>query len=37
MSISSFLASDLVPLRSRGVVSGIGNICYGCALSIDST
>ena len=29
MSISSFLASDLVPLRSRGVVQGLGNICYG--------
>ncbi|KAK7749507.1 hypothetical protein SLS53_000082 [Cytospora paraplurivora] len=29
MSISTFLASDLVPLRNRGVVQGIGNICYG--------
>lgn len=29
MSISTFLASDLVPLRSRGVAQGIGNVCYG--------
>lgn len=29
MSISTFLASDLIPLRKRGIVQGIGNICYG--------
>lgn len=29
MSISTFLASDLVPLRKRGVIQGLGNICYG--------
>ncbi|KAL1868280.1 hypothetical protein Daus18300_006004 [Diaporthe australafricana] len=29
MSISTFLASDLVPLRKRGIIQGIGNICYG--------
>ncbi|KAH0498073.1 hypothetical protein TgHK011_005350 [Trichoderma gracile] len=29
MSISTFLGSDLIPLRSRGVAQGIGNICYG--------
>jgi len=29
MSISTFLASDLVPLRKRGIVQGIGNIAYG--------
>ncbi|KAL6878972.1 MFS general substrate transporter [Trichoderma novae-zelandiae] len=29
MSISTFLGSDLIPLRSRGVVQGVGNICYG--------
>ena len=29
MSISTFLASDLIPLRQRGVVQGVGNICYG--------
>ncbi|KAG5992084.1 hypothetical protein E4U54_003745, partial [Claviceps lovelessii] len=29
MSISTFVGSDLVPLRSRGIVQGMGNICYG--------
>ncbi|KAI0600484.1 major facilitator superfamily domain-containing protein [Biscogniauxia sp. FL1348] len=29
MSISTFLGTDLIPLRNRGVVQGIGNICYG--------
>lgn len=29
MSISTFLASDLVPLRKRGIVQGLGNIAYG--------
>lgn len=29
MSISTFLGSDLVPLRKRGVYQGIGNIAYG--------
>lgn len=29
MSISTFLASDLVPLRKRGVIQGLGNICFG--------
>lgn len=29
MSIPTFLGSDLVPLRKRGVVHGIGNLCYG--------
>ncbi|KAG5981642.1 hypothetical protein E4U55_002727 [Claviceps digitariae] len=29
MSISTFVGSDLVPLRKRGIVQGIGNICYG--------
>ncbi|CAK7220078.1 hypothetical protein SBRCBS47491_004067 [Sporothrix bragantina] len=29
MAISTFLGSDLVPLRRRGVVQGIGNIAYG--------
>lgn len=27
--ISTFVTSDLVPLRKRGVWQGIGNICYG--------
>ncbi|KAJ8118869.1 hypothetical protein ONZ43_g3908 [Nemania bipapillata] len=25
----TFLGTDLVPLRNRGVVQGVGNICYG--------
>jgi MFS family permease len=29
MSITTFLASDLVPLKKRGVVQGVGNIAYG--------
>ncbi|KAK5663104.1 hypothetical protein OQA88_6520 [Cercophora sp. LCS_1] len=29
MSISTFLGSDLVPLRKRGIYQGIGNISYG--------
>jgi MFS family permease len=28
-AISTFVASDLIPLRRRGVVQGIGNICFG--------
>ena len=35
MSISTFLASDLVPLRRRGVVQGIGNIAYGYGFSFS--
>lgn len=29
MAISTFVGSDLVPLRKRGLIQGIGNICYG--------
>jgi MFS family permease len=29
MAIATFVASDLVPLRKRGTVQGIGNICFG--------
>ncbi|KAJ8128854.1 hypothetical protein O1611_g4782 [Lasiodiplodia mahajangana] len=29
MTISTFLGTDLVPLRNRGIVQGVGNICYG--------
>ncbi|KAL4885655.1 major facilitator superfamily domain-containing protein [Aspergillus karnatakaensis] len=29
LAISTFITSDLVPLRKRGVWQGIGNICYG--------
>lgn len=28
-AISTFVASDLVPLRKRGLWQGFGNICYG--------
>lgn len=28
-SISTFVASDLVPLRRRGLIQGYGNLCYG--------
>lgn len=33
MSITTFLASDLVPLRRRGVIQGVGNIAYGYGVS----
>ncbi|KAM3067327.1 hypothetical protein ACMFMG_005314 [Clarireedia jacksonii] len=29
MAISTFVGSDLVPLRKRGLIQGIGNVCYG--------
>lgn len=29
MSIATFLGSDLVPLRKRGVVQGVLNLCFG--------
>ncbi|KAK8066326.1 hypothetical protein PG997_013073 [Apiospora hydei] len=29
MTISTFLATDLVPLRKRGIIQGAGNIAYG--------
>ncbi|PKY03034.1 MFS multidrug transporter [Aspergillus campestris IBT 28561] len=29
LAISTFVTSDLVPLRQRGVWQGVGNICYG--------
>ncbi|KAL5000127.1 major facilitator superfamily domain-containing protein [Aspergillus recurvatus] len=28
-AISTFVASDLIPLRKRGVWQGVGNICFG--------
>jgi EmrB/QacA subfamily drug resistance transporter len=28
-SISTFIGSDLIPLRKRGVWQGLGNVCYG--------
>jgi MFS family permease len=29
MAISTFVASDLVPLRKRGIIQGVGNVCFG--------
>ncbi|KAI0194102.1 major facilitator superfamily transporter [Xylaria flabelliformis] len=29
MTITTFLCTDLVPLRNRGIIQGVGNICYG--------
>lgn len=29
MAISTFVASDLVPLRKRGLIQGVGNVCFG--------
>jgi MFS family permease len=29
MAISTFIGSDLVPLRKRGLIQGLGNVCYG--------
>jgi MFS family permease len=34
MSIATFLASDLVPLRKRGLIQGIANLAYGCGLML---
>lgn len=33
-AISTFVTSDLVPLRRRGVWQGIGNICYGTGMGL---
>ncbi|KAF7718295.1 MFS-type transporter [Penicillium ucsense] len=33
-AISTFVTSDLVPLRKRGVWQGIGNICYGAGMGL---
>jgi MFS family permease len=29
MAISTFVGSDLVPLRKRGLIQGVGNVCFG--------
>lgn len=29
MAIATFVGSDLVPLRKRGMIQGIGNVCFG--------
>jgi MFS family permease len=34
MAISTFVASDLVPLRKRGVIQGVGNLCYGAGAGV---
>lgn len=34
MSISTFVTSDLVPLRKRGLYQGVGNICFGLGASL---
>lgn len=33
-SITSFIESDLVPLRKRALIEGIGNIAYGATLAL---
>lgn len=33
-TISTFITSDLVPLRKRGVWQGVGNICYGTGMGL---
>ena len=33
-AISTFVASDLVPLRKRGVWQGFGNVCYGVGAGV---
>ena len=33
-AIATFIASDLVPLRKRGVWQGMGNICYGVGAGV---
>ncbi|OQD73908.1 hypothetical protein PENDEC_c013G05835 [Penicillium decumbens] len=33
-AISTFVTSDLVPLRTRGIWQGIGNICYGAGMGL---
>jgi predicted MFS family arabinose efflux permease len=34
MAISTFVGSDLVPLRKRGLVQGFGNVCYGLGAGV---
>lgn len=36
-SISTFLISDLIPLRSRGVWQGISNVAYGVGFALGGT
>jgi MFS family permease len=34
MAISTFVGSDLVPLRKRGLIQGLGNVCFGSGAGI---
>ncbi|KAH8597010.1 MFS multidrug transporter-like protein [Bisporella sp. PMI_857] len=34
MAISTFVGSDLVPLRKRGIVQGLGNLCFGAGAGL---
>lgn len=34
MAISTFVGSDLIPLRRRGLVQGLGNVCYGAGAGL---
>jgi MFS family permease len=33
-AISTFIGSDLVPVKKRGVITGINNVCYGVGTGI---
>ncbi|CAG8419970.1 unnamed protein product [Penicillium salamii] len=33
-AISTFVTSDLIPLRKRGIWQGIGNICFGAGMGL---
>lgn len=34
MTISTFVGSDLVPLRKRGIFQGFGNLCFGAGAGL---
>ena len=34
MAIATFVASDLVPLRKRGLIQGVGNVCFGTGAGV---
>ena len=33
-SITSFVETDLIPMRRRAFIEGVGNVCYGVVLSL---
>jgi len=37
MIISTFVTSDLVPLRKRGLWQGFGNLCFGAGAGVGGT